>query len=85
MKNFLLSLAFIYGLSMSVYGLSWYDKDMAQLNAAVVNGNRHVELRHRINTWGNVGTILFAQLIAITALAGMSRSVQTQEPQKDAG
>ena len=42
MKNFLLSLAFIYGLGMSVYGLSWYGKDMAQLNAAVVNGNEHV-------------------------------------------
>ncbi len=83
MKNILLSVAFIYGLGMSVYGLNWYGKDMTQLNAAVANGNQHVELRHRINTWGNVGTILFAQLIATTALVGMSRSVQTQEHRKD--
>ena len=83
MKNILLSLAFIYGLGMSVYGLGWYGKDMAQLNAAVANGDRHVELRHRINTWGNVGTILLAQLIATTALAGMSRSAQTQVRQTD--
>ena len=83
MKNIHLSLAFIYGLGMSVYGLGWYGKDMAQLNAAVANGDRHVELRHRINTWGNVGTILFAQLIATTALAGMSRSGQTQAHQTD--
>ncbi len=85
MKNILLSLAFIYGLGMSVYGLGWYGKDMAQLNAAVANGNQHVELRHRINTWGNVGTILLAQLIATTAIAGMSRSSPTQAPQKDEG
>jgi hypothetical protein len=85
MKNFLLSLAFIYGIGMSAYGLWWYDKDMGQLEKAVANGNEHVEMRHRINTWGNVGTILLAQLIATTAIAGMSRSVPTQALRKDEG
>lgn len=85
MKNFLLSLAFIYGIGMSAYGLWWYDKDMGQLEKAVANGNEHVEMRHRINTWGNVGTILLAQLIATTAIAGMSRSGPTQAPRKDEG
>ena len=85
MKNFLLSLAFIYGIGMSAYGLWWYDKDMGQLEKAVATGNEHVEMRHRINTWGNVGTILLAQIIATTAIAGMSRSPRTQEPRKDEG
>lgn len=85
MKNILLSLAFIYGLGMSAYGLWWYDKDMGQLEKAVATGNQHVEMRHRINTWGNVGTILISQLIATTAIAGMSRSSRTQVPQKDEG
>ena len=85
MKNFLLSLALIYGLGMSAYGLWWYDKDMGQLEKAVATGNEHVEMRHRINTWGNVGTILLAQIIATTAIAGMSRSSRTQEPRKDEG
>ena len=44
MKNFLLSLAFIYGLGMSAYGLWWYDKDMGQLEKAVATGNEHVEM-----------------------------------------
>ena len=85
MKNFLLSLAFIYGIGMSAYGLWWYDKDMGQLEKAVATGNEHVEMRHRINTWGNVGTILLAQLIATTAIAGMSRAAPTQAPRKDEG
>ena len=78
MKNILLSLAFAYGIGMSAYGLWWYGKDMVQLEKAVATGNEHVEMRHRINTWGNVGTILLAQLIATTAIAGMSRSAPTQ-------
>ena len=85
MKNFLLSLAFIYGLGMSAYGLWWYDKDMGQLEKAVATGNEHVEMRHRINTWGNVGTILLAQLIATTAIAGMSQASRTQAPRKEQG
>ena len=60
------------GICMSIYGLWWYEHDMVQLNKAVLNGDEHVELRHRINTWGNVGTILLAQLIATTSLAGIS-------------
>ena len=70
MKNFLLSLAAIYGLGMSLYGSSWYFKDIKQLETAVSAGDQHVELRHRINTWGNVGTILLANLMTIVAITG---------------
>lgn len=72
MKNFLLTLAFIYGAGMAVYGSVWYVKDIRQLEIAVRTGNNNVELRHRINTWGNVGTILIANLISTVSLAGMS-------------
>ena len=72
MKNFLLSLAFIYGAGMAIYGSVWYVKDIRQLEIAVRTGNSNVELRHRINTWGNVGTILIANLISTVAIAGVS-------------
>ena len=84
MKNFLLSLAVIYGIGMSIYGSVWYLKDIKQLELAVQSGNRHIEMRHRINTWGNVGTILFANLISVTALAGLnSRCPSSQCGRKD--
>lgn len=72
MKNFLLTLAFIYGAGMAIYGSVWYVKDIRQLEIAVYNGNSKVELRHRINTWGNVGTILLANLISTVAIAGLN-------------
>lgn len=72
MKNFLLSLAFLYGVGMTFYGANWYLKDMKMLEIAVQTGNSKIEMRHRINTWGNVGTILMANLIATVAIAGMS-------------
>lgn len=72
MKNFLLSIALVYGLGMSLYGAQWYLKDMAELERAVQSGNSKIELRHRINTWGNVHTILMANLIAVVALTGLS-------------
>jgi len=71
MKNFFLSLAFLYGVGMSVYGANWYLKDMKALEQAVRSGNEHIEMRHRINTWGNVYTILMANLISVVAIAGM--------------
>ena len=46
---------------------------MKQLEIAVATGNRHVEIRHRINTWGNVGTILLANLMTITAISGLGK------------
>ena len=70
MKNFLLSLAVLYGIGMSIYGSAWYLKDIKQLEIAVRTGNEHVEMRHRINTWGNVGTILLANLMTIVAITG---------------
>ena len=72
MKNFLLSIALVYGLGMSLYGAQWYLKDMAELERAVQSGNSKIELRHRINTWGNVHTILMANLIAVVALTGLT-------------
>lgn len=57
---------------MTFYGANWYLKDMKMLEIAVQTGNSKIEMRHRINTWGNVGTILMANLIATVAIAGMS-------------
>ena len=57
---------------MSLYGAQWYLKDMAELERAVQSGNSKIELRHRINTWGNVHTILMANLIAVVALTGLT-------------
>ena len=71
MKNILLLLAAIYGIGMSLYGSAWYLKDLKMLEAAVANGNEHVEMRHRINTWGNVGTILLGNLMTIVAITGV--------------
>ena len=71
-KNTLLSLAFLYGVGMAIYGADWYLKDMRALENAVATGNSKIEMRHRINTWGNVGTILFANLISVVAIAGFS-------------
>ena len=72
LKNTLLGLAFFYGVGMSVYGADWYLKDMRVLEDAVATGNSKIEMRHRINTWGNVGTILFANLISVVALSGLA-------------
>jgi len=83
MKNFLLTLGAIYGIGMSLYGVDWYLKDIKQLEAAVRNGNEHVEMRHRINTWGNVGTILLANLMIINSISGLSRG--SGKFQKDEG
>ena len=78
MKNFLLSLAVLYGIGMSIYGSAWYLKDIKQLETAVRTGNEHVEMRHRINTWGNVGTILLANLMTIVAITGFESKKQTR-------
>ena len=78
MKNFLLSLAVLYGIGMSIYGSAWYLKDIKQLEIAVRTGNEHVEMRHRINTWGNVGTILLANLMTIVAITGFESKKQSR-------
>ena len=78
MKNFLLYLAVLYGLGMSIYGSAWYLKDIKQLETAVRTGNEHVEMRHRINTWGNVGTILLANLMTIIAITGFESKKQSR-------
>jgi len=84
MKNFFLSLAILYGIGMSVYGSAWYLKDIKQLETAVQTGNEHVEMRHRINTWGNVGTILLANLMTIVAITGLeTRKKQSVSPNED--
>ena len=57
---------------MSLYGADWYLKDIKALEVAVRNRNEHVEMRHRINTWGNVHTILMGNLISVIAIAGMN-------------
>lgn len=72
MKNTLLSLSLIYSIGMALYGANWYLKDMRMLEIAVANGQTHIEMRHRINTWGNVGTILLANLMSIVSITGFS-------------
>jgi len=52
---------------------------MNMLEIAVRTNNSKVEMRHRINTWGNVGTILMANLIATVAIAGMNTSNKKDE------
>lgn len=76
MKNLFLSLAILYGIGMGVYGSAWYLKDIKQLESAVRTGNEHVEMRHRINTWGNVGLILLANLMTIVAITGLETKKQ---------
>jgi hypothetical protein len=83
MKNVLLSLSLVYSIGLAVYGADWYLKDMRMLEAAVANGNTHVEMRHRINTWGNVGTILLCNLMSIVAITGLS-SRSNSYSQRDA-
>ena len=83
MKNFLLSLAVLYGIGMSLYGSAWYLKDIKQLETAVRIGNEHVEMRHRINTWGNVGTILLANLMVIVAISGLDPSSRSSQKDVD--
>ena len=63
---------------MALYGTDWYLKDMKVLEEAVRTGNEHVEMRHRINTWGNVHTILMANLISVVAITG----IQTKKNKK---
>ena len=71
MKNTLLSIALVYGLGMSAYSAWWYERDMKHLNAAVANGDSKVELRHRINVWGDVVSILGGNIISVIALSGI--------------
>jgi hypothetical protein len=52
---------------------------MHQLEIAVQQKNEAVELRHRINTWGNVGTILLANLIAIISFAFIGSKQSNRE------
>ena len=84
MKNFFLSLSIIYSIGLAVYGADWYLKDMKHLETAVTSGNNKVEMRHRINTWGNVGTILFANLMTVVAITGLSSRSNTHS-RKDEG
>ena len=79
MRNIVLSLTCAYGIAMSGYGAWWYPRDMYQLAIAVEQKNEKVELRHRINTWGNVGTILLSNLIAIVSFASIGAKQSKRE------
>jgi len=79
MKKIILSLTCAYGVALSAYGAWWYPRDMNQLEIAVQQKNEVVELRHRINTWGNVGTILLANLIAIISFASIESKQSNRE------
>ena len=79
MRNIVLSLTCAYGIAMSAYGAWWYPRDMHQLAIAVEQKNENVELRHCINTWGNVGTILLADLIAIISFASIGSKHSNRE------
>ena len=79
MRNIILAFACAYGVALSAYGAWWYPRDMHQLEIAVQQKNEAVELRHRINTWGNVGTILLANLIAIISFASIGSKQSNHE------
>ena len=47
------------------------------------NGHERVEMRHRINTWGNVGTILLTNLMTIVAITGFEFKKQSRNNPTD--
>ena len=73
MRKFILSLACAYGLGLSLYSAWWYPRDMHQLEVSVQAGNPAAELRHRLNTWGNVNTLLLSNLIFIVSFAALTK------------
>ena len=57
---------------MSLYGAQWYLKDMAELDKAVQSGHTaRLNCGIASSTWGNVHTILMANLISVVALTGV--------------
>ena len=71
-RKIVLSLACAYGVGLSFYAAWWYPRDMNQLNLAVSRGDATTELRHRLNTWGNVNTLLLSNLIALISFVAIT-------------
>ena len=75
MKNFLLSLCALYGVSVSVvsaYG--FFLLDMPALENAVAVGNENAELRHRLNVAAEGNWILLGNVITVLSIVGLKRT-----------
>ena len=71
MKKIFFSLVFLYGVIGSTYVAYETMRDMALLESAVVNGERHAEMRHRTNVAAEGTWFLLGNLIAIAGVFGM--------------
>ena len=84
MKNFLLSLCALYGVSVSVvsaYG--FFLLDMPALENAVAVGNENAELRHRLNVAAEGNWILTGNLITVISLSQIRRSSRRRDSKDD--
>ena len=75
MKNFLLSLCALYGVSVSVvsaYG--FFLLDMPALENAVAVGNENAELRHRLNVAAEGNWILLGNVITVLSIVGLKKT-----------
>ena len=77
MKNFLLVLASLYGVGVSLisaHGL--INIDMPELEKAVAVGATNAELRHRMNVAAEGNWILLGNLITVVALVGLKKPIK---------
>ena len=75
MKNFLLSVCAVYGVSVScVAAYGFFKIDLPQLEKAVSFGSERAEVRHRINVHAEGNWILFGNIITTIAIAGIKRN-----------
>jgi hypothetical protein len=71
MKKLFFTLVFLYGLLGSSYVAYETTRDMALLESAVRNGEKHAEMRHRTNVAAEGTWFLLGNLIAIVGVFGM--------------
>lgn len=77
MKNFLLLLAALYGVGVSVvsaHGL--INIDMPALEDAVAVGSTNAEMRHRMNVAAEGNWFLLGNLITVVSIVGLKKSVK---------
>jgi len=78
MKNILLSIFCLYGVSVSGVSLYWgLLKDMPALEHAVYMNNQNAEIRHRINVFADGTWVLLGNLITVCSIAGIQKNKKT--------